>query len=52
MGTKTLELTDEELVLLRHALRHYLSDFGHEEADILRKTRALLAKLPEPATSR
>jgi hypothetical protein len=49
MGT-TLELTDEELVLLRHALRHYLSDFGHEEADILRKTRALLGKLPVPAT--
>lgn len=49
MGT-TLELTDEELVLLRHAVRHYLSDFGHEEADILRKARALLAKLPTPAT--
>lgn len=48
MGT-TLDLTDEELVLLRHALRHYLSDFGHEEADILRKARALLAKLPAPA---
>ncbi|PWK87138.1 hypothetical protein C8D88_104299 [Lentzea atacamensis] len=48
MGTTTLELTDEELVLLRHALRHYLSEFGHEEADILRKARALLGKLPEP----
>jgi hypothetical protein len=50
MGTQTLELNDEELVLLRHALRHYLSEFGHEEADILRKARALLAKLPEPAS--
>jgi hypothetical protein len=49
MGT-TLELTEEELVLLRHALRHYLSEFGHEEADIVRKARALLAKLPAPAT--
>lgn len=48
MGTITLELTDEELVLLRHALRHYLSDFGHEEADIVRRTRAMLARLPEP----
>lgn len=48
MGTTTLELTEEELILLRHALRHYLSDFGHEEADILRKARALLGKLPAP----
>lgn len=47
MGTTTtLELTPEELVLLRHALRHYLSDFGHEEADIRRLTRALIGKLP------
>ena len=44
MGTTTLELSEDELILLRHALRHYLSDFGHEEADILRKARALLAK--------
>ncbi|WP_434444791.1 hypothetical protein [Lentzea sp. E54] len=49
MGTTTLELTDEELVLLRHALRHYLSDFGHEEADIRRMTRTLIGKLPVPA---
>ena len=49
MGT-TLELSDEELILLRHALRHYLSDFGHEEADILRKALALLNKLHAPAT--
>lgn len=49
MGT-TLELTEEELILLRHALRHYLSEFGHEEADIVRKARALLAKLPAPVT--
>lgn len=48
MGTTTLELNEDELILLRHALRHYLSDFGHEEADILRKARALLAKLPVP----
>lgn len=48
MGTTTLELSEDELILLRHALRHYLSDFGHEEADILRKARALLAKLPVP----
>jgi hypothetical protein len=27
-------LTEEEPTLLRHALRHYLSEFGHNEADI------------------
>jgi hypothetical protein len=42
----TLELTDDELQLLRSALRSYLDDFGHEEADVLRKIKELLAKLP------
>jgi hypothetical protein len=49
MGTKTLELSDEEITLLRHALRHYLSDFGHKEADVLREAKKLLAKLPQAA---
>jgi hypothetical protein len=43
----TIELTDEELRLLRAALRSYLDDFGHEEADVLRQLKALIAKLPE-----
>lgn len=42
----TLELTDEELRLVRAALTAYLEDFGHEEADILRALKAILAKLP------
>jgi hypothetical protein len=42
----TIELTDEELRLLRAALRSYLDDFGHEEADVLRDLKALIAKLP------
>ena len=42
----TLELTDEELRLVRSALTAYLEDFGHEEADILRKLKAIIAKLP------
>ncbi len=46
----TIELTDEELALLRAALRSFLEDFGHEEADVLRRVKALLAKLPQ-ATS-
>jgi hypothetical protein len=43
---QTLELTDEELRLVRSALTAYLEDFGHEEADILRKLKAIIAKLP------
>ena len=42
----TLELTDEELELLHAALHSYLDDFGHEEADVLRAIKQLLAKLP------
>ena len=45
----TIELSDEELRLLHAALRSYLDDFGHEEADILRSVKALIAKLPPPA---
>jgi len=44
----TIDLTDEELRLLRAALRAYLDDFGHEEAEVLRQIKALLAKLPAP----
>jgi hypothetical protein len=42
----TIELTEEELRLLREALHSYLDDFGHDEADVLRALKALLAKLP------
>jgi len=42
----TLELNDEELRLLQAALHSYLDDFGHEEADVLREIKKLLAKLP------
>ena len=45
----TIELSDEELRLLHAALRSYLDDFGHEEADILRRVKAVIAKLPRPA---
>ena len=41
----TIELTDEELQLLQNALHAYLDDFGHEEADVLREVKALIAKL-------
>ena len=45
----TIELTDDELRLVRAALHSYLEDFGHEEADILRAIKGVLAKLPSPA---
>jgi hypothetical protein len=43
---ETIELTEEELTLVRAALHSYLDDFGHEEADLLRRIKELLAKLP------
>jgi hypothetical protein len=44
----TIELTKDELALVRAALHSFLEDFGHEEADVLRRIKALIAKLPEP----
>lgn len=41
----TIELTDEELRLAVNAVRSFLEDFGHDEADLLRKIKELLAKL-------
>jgi hypothetical protein len=42
----TIEITEEELTLVRAALHSYLDDFGHEEADVLRRIKEILAKLP------
>jgi hypothetical protein len=42
----TIEVTDDELRMILAALHSYLDDFGHEEADVLRAIKALLAKLP------
>ena len=42
----TIELNDDEVRLLREALHAYLNDFGHEEADVLRRIKELLAKIP------
>ncbi|HSC50397.1 MAG TPA: hypothetical protein VLD16_09060 [Gaiellaceae bacterium] len=44
----TLELTDDDVRLLHAALHAYLDDFGHEEADVLRRIKELLARLPTP----
>jgi hypothetical protein len=45
----TIEFSDDELRLLHAALHSYLDDFGHEEADVLRQIKELLAKLPPSA---
>jgi hypothetical protein len=45
----TIELTDEELRLLVWAVRSYRDDFGHEEAELLRKIKALLQKIESAA---
>jgi hypothetical protein len=45
----TIELNDEELRLLHAALHAYLDDFGHNEADVLRMIKQLIAKLPASA---
>jgi hypothetical protein len=46
MPDHMIELTNEELKLVRSALHSYLDDFGHEEADVLREIKQLLEKLP------
>lgn len=47
MESHVIEITDEELTLLVAALRSYLSDFGHDEADLQRAIKRLLAKMPQ-----
>jgi hypothetical protein len=44
----TIELSADDLRLLHAALHSYLDDFGHEEADLLRQIKALIARLPAP----
>jgi hypothetical protein len=45
-----IEFTDDDLRLVHAALHSYLDDFGHEEADVLRQIKALIAKLPQPSS--
>ncbi|MGW6280102.1 hypothetical protein [Kribbella sp. NPDC055071] len=47
----SIELQDEELQLLRSALKCYLQAFGHNEADLVQAAKTLMLKLPEPAES-
>lgn len=43
--TMSLELTGDELRILRGALESFISDFGHDEADVIRLVRGVLAKV-------
>jgi hypothetical protein len=45
----TIDLDERELTLLYAALHSYLDDFGHEEADLLREIKRLIARLPMPS---
>ena len=47
----TIELTEDELHLVLSAVKSYLDDFGHEEADVLRRLKALLEKLQAAAAA-
>jgi len=47
---RTLTFDEGEMLLLLAAVRSYLDDFGHEEADLLRRVKQLLAKLQEQAS--
>jgi hypothetical protein len=43
----SIELTPDEVKLMRSALQSFLDDFGHDEIDVVRQIKALLEKLPE-----
>ncbi|RZS34707.1 hypothetical protein EV193_10855 [Herbihabitans rhizosphaerae] len=47
MSANVIEVTDDELTLIVAALRSYLYDFGHDEADLQRAAKQLLGKLPK-----
>jgi hypothetical protein len=42
-----VHLTDAELEMARHALRAYLSAFGHDEATTVSEIKRVIAKLQE-----
>ncbi|MCW2492177.1 MAG: hypothetical protein JWN47_1541 [Frankiales bacterium] len=43
----TVPLTASELRLIRSALLSFVTDFGHDEADVLHAAQHLLAKLAD-----
>ena len=47
-----LDLTPAQLKVTHAALRSMLSDFGHDQPDVHRIIREILAKLPDDASIR
>jgi hypothetical protein len=47
-----LELTPAQLKITHSALKSMLADFGHDEPDVHRILREVLAKLPDEASIR
>jgi hypothetical protein len=47
-----LELTPAQLKVTHSALRSMLSDFGHDQPDVHRVIREVLAKLPDESSIR
>ena len=47
-----LDLTPAQLKVTHSALRSMLTDFGHDEPDVHRVIREVLAKLPDDASIR
>jgi hypothetical protein len=47
-----LELTPAQLKVTHSALRALLADFGHDQPDVHKVIRQILAKLPEEASIR
>jgi hypothetical protein len=41
----TVHLTDDELETARYAMTAYLRSFGHDEADVVARIKAVLARL-------
>ena len=44
--SQTAELTDAEWRIVHAALRAYLHDFGHDEADVVALIKSALSKVP------
>ena len=47
-----LELTPAQLKITHSALKSMLADFGHDEPEVRRLIREVLAKLPDEASIR
>jgi len=42
---KTIHLSENELGLVRNAMRAYLNSFGHNEADVVASIKQVIARL-------